>query len=74
MKMRSVRLGYELPRHMVKGLNINVYGEVQNVFRITKYSGLDPEVTYAGDANIVGIDRGVYPLPRIFTVGVVIRN
>jgi TonB-dependent starch-binding outer membrane protein SusC len=74
VRLRSVRVGYEIPARLVKNFRVNIFGEVQNVFRLTKYSGLDPEVAYAEDANIVGIDRGVYPLPRTFTVGVTIRN
>jgi iron complex outermembrane receptor protein len=36
---------------------------VQNVFVVTKYSGLDPEI--AG-----GIDNAIYPRPRVFALGV----
>ena len=39
------------------------YGTVQNVFTITEYEGLDPEIGS-------GIDNNVYPRPRIFTLGV----
>jgi TonB-linked SusC/RagA family outer membrane protein len=74
LKLRNVRLAYDLPSKLVKGFRVNVYGEVQNVFRITNYKGLDPEVTYAGNSNFVGIDRGVYPLPRMFMLGLTIRN
>lgn len=35
---------------------------IQNVFTITKYSGLDPEI--AG-----GIDNTIYPRPRIYSLG-----
>ncbi|MCD9017150.1 SusC/RagA family TonB-linked outer membrane protein [Parachryseolinea silvisoli] len=74
LKLRNVRLAYDLPSKLVAGFRINVYGEVQNVFRITNYKGLDPEVTYAANSNFVGIDRGVYPLPRMFMLGLTIRN
>jgi TonB-dependent starch-binding outer membrane protein SusC len=74
LKLRNVRLGYEIPKELTKSFRVNVYGEVQNVFRITNYTGLDPEVPYAGNNNYPGIDRGVYPLPRIFMLGINIRN
>jgi len=36
---------------------------MQNVFTITRYKGLDPEI-------FNGIDNNVYPRPRTFLVGV----
>jgi hypothetical protein len=48
---------------------------VQNLFTITKYTGLDPEMATsangAGDGDkAVGIDWGTYPSARTFTAGV----
>lgn len=63
LKMRTLRAGYELAPKWANGFTCNVYGEIQNVFTITGYSGIDPEVPG-------GFDGGVYPLPRIFIVGV----
>ncbi len=45
-----------------RGMNLRVSFAVQNVFVITKYTGLDPEV-------FEGIDRNLYPRSRTFTVG-----
>lgn len=73
IRLRNVRLGYNLPLGLSKGSSINLYGEVQNVYTITGYSGLDPEVPFAGDSNVFGIDRGFYPLPRTFMVGVTVN-
>ena len=42
-------------------LNVNV--SCQNVFMVTKYSGIDPEI-YGG------IDNNIYPKPRTYTLGV----
>jgi hypothetical protein len=42
--------------------NLNLSFAVQNVFLITKYTGLDPEI-----AN--GVDNNVYPRPRTYTFG-----
>jgi TonB-dependent starch-binding outer membrane protein SusC len=62
LKMDNLSLGYTFDK-VVKGIkNMTVYGTVQNVFTITKYKGLDPEVDG-------GIDNNVYPRPRIFMVG-----
>ena len=73
LKMRSIRLGYHIPNKFTKKANINIYGEIQNVFTLTKYSGIDPEVPYASDSNVIGVDNGVYPLPRIFMCGFTIN-
>lgn len=70
LRVRSVKLGYELPAILTGPIKANIYAEVQNVTTISGYSGIDPEVPYAGNVNFPGIDRGVYPLPRTFLLGV----
>lgn len=70
LKMRSLRLGYKVPEKFTWKFRVNVFSEIQNVFTITNYSGIDPEVPYASNVNTVGIDRGVYPLPRTFIFGI----
>ena len=52
-----------------------IYLQGQNLFTITGYEGIDPEVglqSYSSEnRNLdMGVDRGVYPLPRTFTLGV----
>lgn len=69
LKLRTLRVGYSLPEKIVTGVNISFYGEVQNAFTFTKYSGVDPEVPQTF-RNGIGIDAGVYPLPRIFMFGI----
>ena len=61
-KMDNLSMGYKF-ENIGKKLNVRVSFTVQNVFTITKYSGLDPEVDG-------GIDNNFYPRPRIFMVGV----
>lgn len=70
LRLRSVKLGYALPGALTGNMRANIYAEVQNVATLTGYSGIDPEVPHAGNVNFPGIDRGVYPLPRTFLVGV----
>lgn len=71
LKLRTARLDYKIPTKSIKhDYYINVYAEVQNAFTITKYSGIDPEVPYeGGNMNVPGIDRGAYPMPRTFVLG-----
>ena len=45
-----------------KGGSLNLFGTVQNVATITKYSGIDPEV-------FNGIDNNLYPRPTTYIIG-----
>ncbi|PUZ27314.1 TonB-linked outer membrane protein, SusC/RagA family [Chitinophaga costaii] len=66
LKMKSLTLGYTLPDELIKRLRIQrlrVYVLASNLFTITKYSGLDPELQNANlnDNTSFGIDFGDYP-------------
>ena len=58
-KMDNMSVGYNFDQYVKTRLSFTV----QNVFTITNYEGLDPEV--AG-----GIDNNFYPRPRVFVFGV----
>lgn len=62
LKMDYMTLGYTF-RELFGKTNMRFYGTVQNVFTITEYDGLDPEIGS-------GIDNNIYPRPRIYTFGV----
>ncbi|MCM1151601.1 MAG: TonB-dependent receptor [Alistipes sp.] len=62
-RMDDINLGYTFHNVSKSGLSIRLAAGVQNVFVITNYSGLDPEVSVAG-----GIDGNVYPRPRIYSL------
>jgi hypothetical protein len=47
---------------------LKLYVQAQNLFTITKYTGMDPEV--AGDNFGFGVDSFNYPVPRTFLIGV----
>ncbi|MCM4156561.1 SusC/RagA family TonB-linked outer membrane protein [Gramella sp. AN32] len=77
VRLSSASLGYNLPLNdgsFVNSLRFSVTG--QNLFLITGYSGLDPEVsTNTGNLNdsgipTVGIDYAAYPRPRTISFGV----
>jgi TonB-dependent starch-binding outer membrane protein SusC len=63
LKMDNFYLGYNLGKLSRTNATIRLNAGVQNVFTITKYDGLDPEM--GG-----GIDNNQYPRPRTFLVGV----
>lgn len=70
VKMKYLKLSYALPRQIIQkaGLqNLSVYAQVENLFTITGYTGLDPELL-PGEYG-ARIDNGAYPRPRTFTVG-----
>nr|WP_320058874.1 TonB-dependent receptor [uncultured Bacteroides sp.] len=62
LKMDNISLGYDFGR-VLKLANIRVGALVQNVFTITNYSGVDPEVSN-------GFDSQFYPRPRTFSLSV----
>lgn len=69
LRMKNLRIGYDLNKLLKLNIrNFQVYGQVSNLFTITKYSGLDPEVNISG-ANM-GIDSGAWPTPRQFLFGI----
>ncbi len=71
LKMKYIKLTYRFPEAVLKALHANalsIYGQMENVFTITGYDGLDPEVPLAGYGSRV--DIGPYPRSRTFTVGV----
>ena len=63
LRMDNMTFGYNLPEIIQGVSNLRLYATVQNVFLITKYKGLDPEVSN-------GIDNNIYPRPRNFLFGV----
>jgi TonB-linked SusC/RagA family outer membrane protein len=68
-KMRSLSLGYnfELPQYNLSNVRLFLTGE--NLFTITDYSGIDPELpSYEG--KVVGITTTVYPTTRKFLFGI----
>ncbi|MDR2496572.1 MAG: TonB-dependent receptor [Tannerellaceae bacterium] len=80
LRMQTLTLGYSLPKNIIKHLGldrIRLYGQVTNVFTVTKYPGLDPEVRTVNPDNSAqsydrnkGVDFGSYGMPRQFIVGI----
>jgi TonB-linked SusC/RagA family outer membrane protein len=72
---KAITLGYTFSSKTLSSLKMSrlrIYGQVQNAFLITKYSGYDPETsTYNGSSNFTqGIQFYDYPKPRTFLLGV----
>jgi len=73
LKMDNVTLGYTFDKFKNNSTRIRIWTGVQNVFTITNYSGLDPEIFGSDDNLIGGIDNTIYPRPRTFLMGANIK-
>ena len=62
LRMQNATLGYNIGKVLNSRGNLNLTLAVQNVFVITKYTGLDPEISN-------GVDNNTYPRPRTYTFG-----
>ncbi len=62
LKMDNIAFGYNFTNLKDGDVTLRLYTTVQNVFTITDYTGLDPEIDG-------GIDNNLYPRPRTFLVG-----
>ncbi len=63
LKMDNITVGYTFPKWLEGKASLRLFAGCQNVFTITKYSGLDPEV----DKN--GLDLTIYPRQRQLQFG-----
>src|SRR5690606_38941195 len=69
LRAKLLQLGYTLPSSMWSNGQLRLSLSAQNLFTITNYTGLDPEVASGGTALESGIDRLGYPNPRTFLLG-----
>ena len=78
IRLQNLTMGYDFKKLISwKGLSkMRLYFQVQNLFTLTKYDGMDPEIgSFNGtdgnssDSWVSGVDMGYYPHPRTFIVG-----
>ena len=70
LRLKNIQLGYTLPQKLTKKVFVQkfrVYVAAENLVTLTKYHGYDPEIS--SGATSLGVDYGVYPQARVFTVG-----
>ncbi|MET7256829.1 SusC/RagA family TonB-linked outer membrane protein [Dyadobacter fermentans] len=76
LRMKNLTLGYKLPAGVLSKIGFEsarVYLQAQNLFTITKYSGIDPEVTSVGStpgSTVLGVDQGNYPNSKMYQIGI----
>ena len=70
LRLKNITLGYTVPRQITNRIGISrfrVYARAENLFTWTKYWGFDPEI--GSGSTSLGVDYGVYPQARTFTLG-----
>lgn len=77
VRLQSLQMGYNFNPKILQSFSLSklrLYANIQNVFTITGYEGIDPEVglqNYASDnRNLdIGVDRAIYPPSRTYSLG-----
>ena len=69
VKLKNISISYRIPKRVAKFASIQLSVSAQDLFTITRYKGMDPEVYTSYD----GLDYGAYPIPRTITFGAKIR-
>ncbi len=72
LRLRNLQVGYNFPKSVISKVGMSsarLYVQGVNLFTISKYSGLDPDLNNSGD-TFFGVDEGNYPLVKQYTVGV----
>ncbi|RKR80766.1 TonB-linked SusC/RagA family outer membrane protein [Mucilaginibacter gracilis] len=72
IRLKTVNLGYTFKTAWVKKANLaalRLYASAQNLYTLTKYSGLDPEVNSYPSALTTGMDYSGYPRAKVITLG-----
>ncbi len=70
LRLKNLQVGYTIPKNLsekVRIRSLRVYLQAVNLFTLTKYTGLDPEI--GGSDLAFGIDYGNYPNAKQFIIG-----
>ena len=70
LRLKNIQLGYTLPTVWTQKAfisSLRLYVSAENLFTFTKYHGFDPEISSGGTS--LGIDYGVYPQAKVWTIG-----
>ncbi|MBL1411176.1 SusC/RagA family TonB-linked outer membrane protein [Sphingobacterium faecale] len=69
-RLRDVTLAYTFPQETLGKLrlkNLRLFANAQNIFTFSNNTGFTPEI--GGSATSFGVDKGTYPIPAIYTLG-----
>jgi TonB-dependent starch-binding outer membrane protein SusC len=75
LRLRNVTLGYKIPVESKQGVSkifssLRLYVTAHNLLTVTKYKGYDPEVVGQDFLFERGIDKGQYPQPKTYMLGI----
>lgn len=71
IRVKQIQLGYSFNPELISNIGIRkakIYLTLNNYFTFTNYPGVDP-VAGSGNVQSLGIDRGVYPIPKSIMTG-----
>lgn len=77
-RLKNLQIGYSIPQAVLEKYGFStmrVYFSGTNLFTLTKYSGLDPEMTVSNNATgqgdtALGMDWGTYPAAKSYNIGI----
>ncbi|BAX82601.1 SusC/RagA family TonB-linked outer membrane protein [Labilibaculum antarcticum] len=72
LRLKNLQIGYSLPKLVLDKLHLEkfrIYVSGDNLLTFTEYSGLEPEIGNNGNVFYTGIDQGIYPQARVFSIG-----
>ena len=76
-RLKNLTFSYNMPRQLTERIgvrNARIFFTGANLFTLTNYSGMDPEVNYRGDSNLLrATDFFTYPQARSYTIGINLR-
>ena len=77
IRMSNILLSYRVPAKFVQKMGLKsliINANCTNLFILTKYSGVDPEVTTGSNNNpfMAGVDTGLTPRPKRYSMGAVL--
>ncbi len=76
-KLQNITVGYDFASQFKTPFQqLRLYAQLQNLFTITGYKGVDPEIGSNGGTDyswIRGLDTGLYPSARTFILGVTVK-
>ncbi len=73
IRLKNVSLGYNINAEFLRKRKIRstrIYVSAQNILTLTKYKGVDPEISYNNSSTNLGLDYAGYPNTKSYTVGI----
>ncbi|AUC85523.1 SusC/RagA family TonB-linked outer membrane protein [Polaribacter sp. ALD11] len=66
LRLKNITMGYTMPKDVLN-TDLRIFISAENIFTVTNYSGIDPEV------GGKGLDVAKYPLSKTFTIGLSLK-